>query len=139
MTFQEIVSVSGVSGLKVLIGKRNDGLILSELDGSGKKFYSSRQNLFSPLESIGIYTDDDSTPLLDVMLEMQAQEASNPPVDEKSDADTLRNYLGSVLPSFDRDRVHLNDIRKLIKWYKSLAPLGVIVKKEEPAASEEKA
>ena len=82
----------------------NNGLILSELDGSGKKFYSSRQNLFSPLESIGIYTDDDSTPLLDVMLEMQAQEASNPPVDEKSDADTLRNYLGTVLPTFDRDR-----------------------------------
>lgn len=136
MTFQEIVSVTGVGGLKKLVGKRNDGLILSELDGSGKKFYASRQHLFSPLESIGIYTDDDSTPLLDVMIAMQEKEAEFPPVDEKSDSETLRNYLGNVLPNYDRDRVHINDIRKLIKWYKLLAPTGVLVKKEASSTEE---
>ena len=29
----------------------------------------------------------------------------------------LREYLAEVLPNFDRDRVHVGDIKKLISWY----------------------
>ena len=33
---------------------------------------------------------------------------------KKATADELRAYLGEVLPTFDRDRVYLADIKKLI-------------------------
>ena len=77
MEFREIIAVTGVSGLKRLVANRNDGLILSELDGSNKKFYSNRQHLFSPLDNIAIYTDDDTVALLDVLIEMQKQKRQN--------------------------------------------------------------
>lgn len=138
MEFREIIAVTGVSGLKRLVANRNDGLILSELDGSNKKFYSNRQHMFSPLENIAIYTDNDTVPLLDVFIEMKNQKAANAPVDPNAANDVLRNYLGSILPNFDRERVNISDIKKLIKWFAILENLDVIKKSETPAAEEAK-
>ncbi|MBX7224548.1 MAG: DUF5606 domain-containing protein [Chitinophagales bacterium] len=136
MTFKEIVAVSGMAGLKRIIAQRNDGLILADMDGENKKFYSNRIHLFSPLENISIYTEEDSTPLLDVMLEMKNQQETNPPVEPNSDPEKLRGYLAQILPDFDRDKVQISDIKKLIKWYQLLEPSGVIVKPEEKPSEE---
>ena len=32
----------------------------------------------------------------------------------------LQAYLAEVLPNFDRDRVYVSDIKKLISWYSLL-------------------
>ena len=47
--------------------------------------------------------------------------------------------MAAVLPDYDRDRVHLSDIRKLIQWYNILATNGVtdFEEVEEPAAETE--
>lgn len=139
MEFREIIAVTGIAGLKRVVANRNDGLILSELDGSNKKFYSNRQHMFSPLENIAIYTDNDTVPLLDVFIEMKNQKASNAPVDANAANDVLRNYLGTILPNFDRERVNISDIKKLIKWFAILENLDVIKKSETPATEEAKA
>lgn len=130
MEFREIIAVTGIAGLKKIVANRNDGLILCELNGDNKKFYSNRLHMFSPLENIAIYTDEDTVPLLDVLLEMKNQEASNPPVDANASNDQLRAYLATILPNFDRTRVNISDIKKLIKWYQILAPLDLIKKPE---------
>ncbi len=130
MKFSEIVSITGVPGLKRVVGQRQDGLIVSDLDGNNKKFIPSRKHLFSPLESISIYTYDDSTPLLDVLLKMKG----TTPVDANSDAETLRGYLETVLPEFDKDRVHVTDIKKLIKWFHILQEYDLI---QAPEVAEE--
>ncbi|HUH74605.1 MAG TPA: DUF5606 domain-containing protein [Chitinophagales bacterium] len=132
MKFSEIVSISGLPGLKRVMGQRADGLIISELDGSGKKFIPSRKHLFSPLESISIYTYEDSVPLLDIFLKMK----DTTPVDANSDANTLREYLETVLPDFDKDRVHINDIKKLIKWFHILEANDLIHAPETKEAAE---
>lgn len=134
MEFREIIAVTGIAGLKRLVANRNDGLILSELDGSNKKFYSNRQHMFSPLENIAIYTDSDTVPLLDVFIEMQHQKSSIAPADANASNDELRNYLGKILPTFDRERVNISDIKKLVKWFAILEPLDVFKK---PAEGEE--
>lgn len=131
MKFSEIVSISGIAGLKRVVGRRQDGLIISDLDGNNKKFIPSRKHLFSPLESISIYTDDDSVPLLDVLINMKA----STPVDANSDGETLKNYLESVLPEFDRDRVHATDIKKLIKWFHILQEYDLIHKTDNSTES----
>src|SRR5665647_544895 len=133
MEFKEIVAVTGISGLKKLVANRSDGLILSDLNGDNKKFFSNRQHMFSPLENIAIYTDEDTVPLFDVMLEMKNQKNSNPPVEANSPNDALRNYLGSILPNFDRERVNISDIKKLIKWFLILDETDVL---QKPVATE---
>lgn len=136
MEFREIIAVTGIAGLKRVVANRNDGLILSELNGENKKFYSNRQHMFSPLENIAIYTDEDTVPLLDVFIEMKNQKATNAPIDANSPNDDLRKYLGTILPNFDRERVNISDIKKLIKWYAILEDLDVF-KKPEVAEGEE--
>ena len=135
MKFSEIVSITGVSGLKRVIGQRKDGLIVSDLDGNNKKFIPSRTHLFSPLESISIYTIEDSTPLLEILLKMKDTEI----VDEKSDNDTLRTFMKNILPNYDEDKVHINDIKKLIRWFHTLQAYDLIQeeKKEEQKSTEE--
>ena len=39
---------------------------------------------------------------------------------KKASGDELRNYFASVLPTFDRERVHNSDIKKVIQWYNLL-------------------
>ncbi|MEZ5025627.1 MAG: DUF5606 domain-containing protein [Chitinophagales bacterium] len=131
MDFKEIIAVTGLPGLKKLIANRNDGLILSELDGTNKKFYSNRQHMFSPLENISIYTEDDTVPLLDVFIEMKNQKENTPIVSSSASNDELKTYLGKIVPAFDRERVNVSDIKKLVKWYAILEGLDVFKKSEE--------
>lgn len=133
MKFKEIVSVTGVSGLKRVIGTRNDGLIVSDLDGNNKKFLSSRLHMFSPLENISIYTYEDSVPLLEVFLKMKGTEV----VDANADEAALKGYLESILPDFDKDRVHKGDIKKLIKWFHILNEFDLIQPAEAAETSVE--
>jgi hypothetical protein len=60
------------------------------------------------------------------------------PVDANSNPDTLREYLGTVLPEFDRDRVHVTDIKKLIKWFHILKENDLIHAPETTESTEEK-
>lgn len=140
MELKDIVSVAGIGGLKRILARRNDGIIVSELDGSGKKFLSSRIHMFTPLENIAIYTQTDSEPLAGVLWKMKQQDAAgNAPVSPAADADALKAYMAQVLPEYDRDQVYVSDIKKLIKWYAILDPLGLIAdpEAEKPGDQEE--
>jgi hypothetical protein len=132
MELREIVSVTGVGGLKKLVANRNDGLVLSDLNGENKKFYSSRQHMFSPLENISLYTETDMVALGEVLWKMKEQKDAIPPVDPNAPNDMLRAYLGKIQPDFDRERVNISDIKKLIKWFLILDEAGVIQKPETP-------
>jgi len=38
-------------------------------------------------------------------------------IQEKQLPEQLREYLAEVLPNFDRERVYVADIKKLVSWY----------------------
>ena len=48
-----------------------------------------------------------------------------------------REYLAEVLPTFDRARVHVGDIKKLISWYNTLISNGLTEFKPEAEVGEE--
>ena len=138
MTFKDIVSVSGVSGLKRVAGQRKDGLIVADLDGSNKKFLAARTHMFSPLDNISIYTDDNDTiPLPDVILSMKKQVGEIPLPPAEGSSDSLRAYFLKVMPNHDEEKVKISDIKKLVKWYHILEAAGLIVEEEQAVAAEE--
>ena len=52
-----------------------------------------------------------------------------------------RDYFAEVLPSYDRDRVHDSDIKKLLQWYNILVENGytdfkALLSMEEEEATE---
>jgi hypothetical protein len=49
----------------------------------------------------------------------------------------LREYLAEVLPNFDRERVYVADIKKLVAWYNILISNGITEFKPEGEVKEE--
>lgn len=139
MNLDKLVAVSGMSGVYRMSANRSNGLIVEEIPTGKLKFASVRKHQFTPLESIGIYTDDgDTAALKEVFGKMLEQVSENPPVDPSSDTQTLFEYLAKVLPNFDRDRVHAGDVKKLIRWFSFLHEHGLTqAVEEEVKATEE--
>lgn len=117
MKLDNIISVSGLPGLHKLIATRPNGLLIESFDNGKRQFVSVRKHQFTPLVSIGIYTYTDVAALDDVLMKVDTTQAENPIPDVNDKADTLRAWFKAIVADHDEDRVHINDIRKVIKWY----------------------
>ena len=134
MKIENIMAVSGLPGLYRMAANRNNGLIIEDLSTGKKRFASSRKHQFTPLESIGIYTDDGDTAELKVVFRnMLDQLEDNPPVNAGASTEELQEYFADILPNYDRDRVKIGDIKKVIKWFGFLKEKQLL--EEEEAAA----
>jgi hypothetical protein len=135
MNLKDYLAISGLPGIYRLVGSRSNGLIIEDVEGK-RKFVSSRKHQFTPLESIAIYTDDgESTELKNVFQSMLEQYQDNPPVAANAPGEELREYFADVLPTFDKNRVHIGDIKKVIKWFSFMYEHDLL--KADPATDEE--
>lgn len=137
--FENLVAITGLSGLHKLIANRSNGLIVEQI-GTGKRlFAASRKHDFTPLGSIGIYTSDDETvELVKVFRSMQAAADSHPAPGKQADPDILRAYFEVILPDYDRDQVSVSDIRKVVKWFRILDEHDLIPPEEEAEGNEKR-
>lgn len=121
-----ILSISGKPGLYKLISQGKNMLIVESLVDK-KRFPAYGNEKIIALGDIAMYTDTEDVPLKDVLLAMKKKENGTAVAMElkKATADELRGYLAEVLPGFDRDRVYLSDIKKLISWYNLLVANGM--------------
>ncbi len=117
MKLDNIISVTGMPGLYKLLASRPNGLLIESFDNNKRQFVSGRKHQFTPLVSIGIYTYTDVESLDVALQKINDTESETPLPDPNDKADTLRTWMRMIVPQHDEDRVHINDIRKLIKWY----------------------
>ncbi|MFM2305424.1 MAG: hypothetical protein RLZZ367_93 [Bacteroidota bacterium] len=124
MHLSEVVSIPGLPGLFKISARRNDGLIVTSLVDDKTQFVSGRNNLFSTLDNITIYTDnEDTVALKEVLAGIKKSGAKTP--DAKNDAD-LKAWMEKVLPNYDKTKVHTSDMKKLAKWYAILDAKNLI-------------
>ena len=133
--FEKLVAISGMSGIYIVAANRSNGLIVEDVDSGKRRFVSSRKHNFTPLASIGIYSAEDTTELKVVFRNMLAQLEENPPVEPNAKPEELHTYFGKVLPEYDRDKVYISDIKKVIKWFGFLNARNLISTEEEEAAA----
>ena len=137
MNIEALVAVSGMSGIHKVVGTRNNGLIIEDLDNGKRKFVPSRTHQFSPLESISIYTYTDATPLKEVFTSMKTQLETNPPVSANATNQELIDYFRVILADFDEEKVKVSDIKKVIKWFNFLQERGYLEPSLEGGDEEE--
>ena len=131
MNLDPYVSVSGFGALFQLVTSRNNGLILESLENGKSKFYPVRKHQFTPLGTVAIYTLEDTVSLKEVFESMLAQIENNPPVSTKSENYQIEEYFESILPEYDEDRVSINDMKKVIRWFVFLNERGLLNSEEE--------
>jgi hypothetical protein len=120
-----ILSISGKPGLYRLLSQGKNMLIVESLTDKKRIPAYGNEKIIS-LADIAMYTDDEEVPLRQVLENMKNKEnGGKASIDaKKASADELRAYLAEVLPNFDRDRVYVGDIKKLVSWYNILIECG---------------
>ena len=134
-----ILSISGKPGLYKLISQGKNMLIVESISADKKRFPAYGNEKIISLADIAMYTDDAEVPLCNVLDSMKTKEnAAVAVIDpKKATSEQLREYMAEVLPDFDRDRVHVADIKKLISWYNLLISNGITEFKAETEAEKE--
>ncbi|GAB3251186.1 DUF5606 domain-containing protein [Larkinella harenae] len=130
---KEIANIAGKGGLYRIVKPSRAGVIVESLDERKEKSMIGPTARVSVLKDISIYTDDEeqSKPLADVFLAIYEKYGDELPITPKSASNAeLADFIGEVVPDYDRDRVHMSDVKKMISWY-------FILRKSLPEAFEQ--
>lgn len=139
MELKEILAISGQPGLYKYVAQSTRGVIVESLL-DGRRMNASSNARVSALSEISMFTEGDDIALADVFTRIYAHTGGQPAIDPKSSPEALKAAFAEVLPEYDRDRVHVSDIKKCFAWYNLLVGVGFTEFKlptEERAAAEE--
>ena len=125
-----ILAISGHPGLFRMITESKNSIIVESLD-TGKRMPAYSTSKISALEDIAIYTETEDVPLKDVFKAIHEKEDDGAAISHKSSAKELKSYFEEVLPDYDKDRVYVSDIKKVIQWYNILHEKNMLDFSEE--------
>ncbi|AUD05537.1 DUF5606 family protein [Spirosoma pollinicola] len=138
---KQIANVAGYSGLYRIVKPGRAGVIVESLDEKKTKTMMGPTARVSVLNDISMYVNDDSeeqsVSLGQVLAAIDEKYGDTLTVDPKGSAEELAEFMASVVPNYDRDRVRTTDIKKLIIWYgilRQFAPDVFMAAAEEPTA-----
>lgn len=122
-----VLSVAGKPGLYKLVSNGRNMLIVEALDATKKRLPIHGIDKVVSLGDIAMFTEDEEVPLWQVLESMKTKcEGVACTVDyKKASNEELADFFAEVLPNYDRDRVYMTHVRKLIQWYNILVEAGM--------------
>lgn len=125
MEFKDILSISGQPGLFKYVAPSSRGIIVEAIaDGRRSSVPSSAQ--VSSLAEIAIFTEQEDRPLGEVYTQIFAHTNGQAiAFTAKSEPEKLKQFLAEAMPDYDRDRVRVSDIKKLVSWFNILVGAGM--------------
>ena len=123
MELKDILTISGHPDLYKLVAQARNGIIVESLV-TQKRMQAFASMRISNLQDIIIYTEDDEITFEDLLFIMHVKTEGKTAIDHKSKPDALKAFFIDVLPEYDKKRVHVSDMKKIVKWY------NIIIKEE---------
>ncbi len=131
MELKDILSISGYSGLFQYISQGRNGVIVEGLEDKKRmNAYSSYK--VSALEDIAIFTDTEEVSLRKILKKIEETESKKQTEIGKADNKKIIAYFSTILPNYDRERVYVSDIKKIINWYNILQRNNLLSILDEP-------
>jgi hypothetical protein len=121
---KEVANVSGKAGLFRILKPSRAGVIVESLDEKREKTLIGPTARVSVLKDVSIFTDgaEESVALSDVFLKIREIHGEEVTLSVKTSSDKeLIEFLAEVLPEFDRTKVYVSDIKKIVTWYNLLS------------------
>ncbi len=132
-----ILAITGKPGLYSLVQQGRGMLIVETIDEKKRRFPVGPRDRVTSLNDVSMYTEGDDVSLNSVFHNIkELYQGKTVDIDlKKASKDELADFMAKALPSYDRERVHLSDIKKLIQWYNLLVSNGIsdFEPAEEPA------
>ncbi len=139
MKLRDILAISGEPGLYNYIAGSRNGVIAESLVDGKRKNFSGTHSRVSSLAEISIFTEDEDVALADVLTSLYAHTKGEQTLSHKASEAELRSLFDEALPTYDRERFHLSDMRKLVQWFNILVKAGMTDFSIEEPESEEAA
>ncbi len=142
MDLKGILSIGGYGGLFKLIKQTKNGFVVESLIDK-KRMQAFATSKISTLEDIAIYTDEGEIHLKDVFKKIFEKEDGKSTINHKVSSDELKSFFAEIIPEYDRERVYVSDMKKVINWYNLLVDLKMVdleddAKKEDTKKDETK-
>lgn len=122
-----ILTVTGKPGLYKLVSNGRNMLIVEAIDATKKRLPIHGIDKVVSLGDIAMYTDSEEVPLWQVLENIKTKcEGSVCTISHKQATnEELADFCAEILPNYDRDRVYMSHVRKLIQWYNILVENGL--------------
>ena len=131
-----ILAITGKPGLYKLISQTKSGALVESLVDK-KRMPAFAHERISSLKDITMFGNDEDKPLIDIFQNIYKIEDGKECISHKSSDKELKDYMEKVFPDYDKERVHLSDMKKLFSWYNILLSNNLI-DLEQPQQEEEK-
>ena len=123
MEFKEILAISGQPGLFRYVAQSRNGFIVESLL-DGKRMNAAATSRVSALTEISMFTEGEDIALADVFTNIWNYTGGKEAISHKESADKIQAEFAQVLPEYDRERVHVSDMKKCFAWYNILVKAG---------------
>lgn len=127
-----ILSISGQPGLFKLVTETKNSIIVESLL-TGKRIPAYSTSKISTLSDISIFTETGEILLTELFVRVKKSEKLISP---KATSDEIKAFFKEVLPEYDKDRVYVSDMKKILQWYKLLSDQNMLTEIEEEKTEE---
>ncbi len=134
MELKEILAISGQPGLYKYVAQSTRGVIVESLI-DGKRMNAAASAKVSTLTEISMFTEGEDISLADVFTKIFDYTKGAAAISHKESSEKIKAEFAAVLPEYDRDRVHVSDMKKCFAWFNILVSAGM-TKFELPSYNE---
>lgn len=136
MDLKDLMSISGYPGLFKFISQGRNSIIVESLEDKKRMSVYSTSRV-STLEEIAVFTESEEIPLAELLKKMYSFSEGKETLSHKSSGEELKKYFETILPDYDRDRVYISDMKKIINWYNLLVGYDLINPEDEQDQGED--
>lgn len=123
MELKDILAISGQPGLYKYVAQSTRGVIVESLLDGRRQNVSATAKV-SALTEISMFTEGEDIPLAEVFTNIYNYTGGKEAVSHKEEPARLKEYFAAVQPDYDRERVHVSDMKKCFAWYNILVGAG---------------
>ena len=123
MELKDILAISGQPGLYKFVAQSMRGVIVESLI-DGKRMNASATSRVRALTEISMFTEGEDIALADVFTNIWNYTEGKQAISHKESPEKIKEEFAKVLPEYDRERVHVSDMKKCFAWYNTLVEAG---------------
>ncbi len=116
LDLKTVINIAGKPGLYRVISTTKTNFLVADITDDKKRFSISGTSKVSAIADISVYTEDAQVNLVEVFRAMKKMPM--PPPEGNDNA--LKAYMAEAVPNYDRARVYVSDMKKMVRWYNLL-------------------
>lgn len=129
-----ILAISGQPGLFKMVTEAKNSIIVESLL-TGKRMPAYSTSKISALADISVFTETGEVQLKELFKRIQE---SGKEISTKATSNEFKAFFEEVIPEYDKTRVYVSDMKKIIQWYLLLNEKNLLIEPEVPESEEEK-